>query len=99
MADHQIQDLPFASNHQDAPMVLSHMVARRWEKNAKLKRRLSAGYRQELTLQNGIVVPAMTLPFDGDRVGELFKFTTQGLLFHHFGIVLDRQEHGVWASC
>lgn len=90
--------LPFARNHQDAPMVLSQMVERRLEKNAKLKRRLSAGHRQELTLQNGILVPAMTLPFDGDRVGELFKFITQGVLFHHFGVVLDRQEHGVWAG-
>ncbi|MDA9426239.1 hypothetical protein [Bradyrhizobium sp. CCBAU 53380] len=90
--------LPFASNHQDAMAVLSQMVERRLEKNAKLKRHLAAGHQQELTLQNGIFVPAMTLPFDGDRVGELFKFITQGLLYHHFKVILDRQKHGVWAG-
>lgn len=54
--------------------------------------------RFTLTLQNGILLPAMTLPLHGDRVGELFKFITQGLLYHHFGVVLDRQKHGVWAG-
>lgn len=90
--------LPFASNHQDAHVMLSQMVEPRLNRNAKLKRQLSAGHRQELTLQNGILVPAMTLPFDGDRVGELFKFITQGLLYHHFGVMLDRQKHSVWAG-
>ncbi|MCP3468184.1 hypothetical protein [Bradyrhizobium sp. CCGUVB23] len=90
--------LPFASNHLDATAMLSQMVERRLNKNAKLKGRLSAGHRQELTLQNGILVSAMTLPFDGERVGELFKFITQGLLFHHWGVVLDRQRHGIWAG-
>ena len=68
------------------------MVARRLEKNARLKSRLVTEHREELTLRNGIFVPAMTLPFDGDRVGGLFKFITQGLLYHHFGVTLDR--HG-----
>ena len=81
--------LPFASNHQDAPL-----VQRRLDKNAKLKRQLAAGHQQELTLQNGLFLPAMTLPFDGDRVGELFKFITQGLLYHHFKVILDRQKTG-----
>ena len=90
--------LPFASNHQDALVVLSHMVEPRLNRNAKLKSQLTAGHRQELTLQNGILVPAMTLPFDSDRVGKLFKFITQGLLHHHFGVTLDRQKHGVWAG-
>jgi len=90
--------LPFASNHQDAPVVLSQMVERRLDKNAKLKSRLATGHRKELTLRNGLLLPAMTLPFDGDRVGELFKFITQGLLSHHFGVILDRRKHGVWAG-
>lgn len=90
--------LPFASSHQDALAVLSQMVERRLDKNAKLKSQLTAGHQQKLTLQNGILVPAMTLPFDGDRVGELFKFITQGLLYHHFKVILDRQKHGVWAG-
>ncbi|MDH2406024.1 hypothetical protein QCM77_39950 [Bradyrhizobium sp. SSUT18] len=90
--------LPFASNHQDALVVLSQMVEPRLNRNAKLKGQLTAGHREQLTLQNGILVPAMTLPFDGDRVGELFKFITQGLLYHHFGVILDRQTHGVWAG-
>jgi len=90
--------LPFASNHQDALLVLSQMAEPRLNRNAKLKGQLAAGHRQELTLQNGIFVPAMTLPFEGDRVGELFKFIVQGLLYRHFEVVLDRQKHGVWAG-
>ena len=78
--------LPFASNHQDALVVLSQMVEPRLNRNVKAKGSANhRGYRQELTLQNGILVPAMTLPFEGDRVGELFKFIIQGLLYHHFG--------------
>ncbi|WP_315770081.1 MULTISPECIES: hypothetical protein [unclassified Bradyrhizobium] len=90
--------LPFTSNHQDAAEVLSQMVERRLERNAKLKNHLAAGLRQELTLQNGILVPALALPFDSSRVEDLFKFITQGLLYHHFGVILDRQKHGVWAG-
>src|SRR5262249_31456272 len=48
--------LPFASHHQDAAAVLSQMVERRLERNAKLKSRLAAGHRQELMLQNGILL-------------------------------------------
>jgi hypothetical protein len=42
--------------------------------------------------------PAMTIPFESDRAAELFKFITQGLLYHHFDVLLDRQKHGVWAG-
>jgi len=42
--------------------------------------------------------PAMTIPFDSDRAAELFKFITQGLLYHHFDVLLDRQKYGVWAG-
>lgn len=90
--------LPFAGNHRDALGVLSTMVEPRLAKNAKLKAQLASEQRQELILQNGMLVPSMTLPFDATRVDELFKFITQGLLFHHFGAMLDRKKHGVWAG-
>ncbi|MBR0948303.1 MULTISPECIES: hypothetical protein [Bradyrhizobium] len=74
------------------------MVEPRLAKNAKLKAQLASEQRQELILKNGMLVPSMTLPFDATRVDELFKFITQGLLFHHFGAILDRKKHGVWAG-
>src|SRR6202035_1431730 len=64
----------------------------------KLQNALSAGHRQEPINQNGAMVPAMTIPFDSDRAAELFKFITQGLLYYHFGVMLDRRKHGVWAG-
>jgi hypothetical protein len=90
--------LPFGGMHQDALVALDQMVPPRLKKNAKLKNALSAGHRQEPINQNGAMVPAMTIPFDSDRAAELFKFITQGLLYYHFGIMLDRQKHGVWAG-
>ncbi len=90
--------LPFGGLHQDALVTLEKMVPPRLEKNAKLKNALSAGHRQETIDQNGAMSPAMTIPFDSDRAAELFKFITQGLLYHHFDVLLDRQKHGVWAG-
>jgi hypothetical protein len=90
--------LPFGGTHPDALVALGEMVPPRLERNAKLKDALSAGHRQESMMQNGIIVPAMTLPFDSERAADLFRFITQGLLYHHFRVTLDRKKHGVWAG-
>jgi hypothetical protein len=90
--------LPFGGKHEDAEEVLSEMVPPRLERNAKLKRALSGGHAQGWTKENGVLVPAMTVPFDSDRASELFRFITKGLLYHHWGVILDKRTHGVWAG-
>ncbi len=90
--------LPFGGTHEDAHEALSEMVPPRLEKNTKLKNILSGGLVEDWREENGVLVPAMTVPFDSDRASELFRFITKGLLYHHWGMVLDKQKHGVWAG-
>ncbi len=84
--------LPFGGTHEDAHEALSEMVPPRLEKNTKLKNILSGGLVEDWREENGVLVPAMTVPFDSDRASELFRFITKGLLYHHWGMVLDNAQ-------
>jgi hypothetical protein len=42
-------------------------------------------------------VPALTLPIDGDKIGQLFKFIVRGLVWHHWSVLLG-PDIGVWAG-
>lgn len=90
--------MPFAGRHGDANQNLSQMVPGRLAKNARLHRSLQDGMGQAWSQENGIIVPAMTLPLDSDRVGELFAYITKGLLWHHWKVILDPAKTGVWSG-
>jgi hypothetical protein len=89
--------LPFGGRHADAHINLVEMVPKRLGKNAKLHRRLAAGRRNVWSREaGGLYVRSLALPIDGDRLLELFRFITKGLLWYHWGVML-KPEHFVEA--
>lgn len=71
--------LPFGSVTADAHKYLEQFVAPRLEKNQRLARELSAGLDKQYALVNGQVLQtAMTIPFNSEKVLDLFKFIAQG---------------------
>jgi len=82
--------LPFGGRHADALSNLQELVPSRLAKNAKLHRELAYGRGITLTEdQPGLCVPTMTLPFDSDRLHQLFGFIAKGLLWHHWAVALQ----------
>ena len=82
--------LPFGGRHADALSNLQELVPGRLAKNAKLHRELAHGRGITLTEeQPGVRVPTMTLPFDSDRLHQLFGFIAKGLLWHHWAVALQ----------
>jgi hypothetical protein len=85
--------LPFGSMGANAPDFLQNMVAPRLEKNQRLKRELSAGINKKYALSNGQVLQtAMTIPFDSEKVLDLFKFIAQGFAFTHWGVLMPNAD-------
>lgn len=78
--------LPFAGRHGDA---IDNNVPKRLEKNQKLHRALSAGQSRVWSREpSGLLVNALTLPLDGERLEELVGLIVRGLIFHHWGVTL-----------
>ena len=89
------------SKHPDpalAGVPIFDSVAEAKAKNTPLHQSLRDGMGQAWSQENGIIVPAMTLPLDSDKVGELFAYITKGLLWHHWKVILDPGKAGVWAG-
>jgi hypothetical protein len=85
--------LPFGGQHADGLVHLTEMVPGRLARNQKLARGLSAGLSR--TLVPGRDSPAMTIPIDPDKVGELFALIAKGLLWHHWQVLLPPAAFGV----
>lgn len=79
--------LPFGSRTRDAKTTLLQDVTRRLDKNLKLFRLLSSGVEHKWIKRNGLLLPQMTIPFDGEKLDELFVYITKGLLMHHWGVI------------
>jgi hypothetical protein len=81
--------LPFGGRHSEALENLTTNVPKRLEKNQKLYRALSAGQSRIWSREpSGLLVNAMTLPLDGERLEELVGLIVRGLMFHHWGVAL-----------
>jgi hypothetical protein len=88
--------LPFGGQHADGLVHLTEMVPGRLARNQKLARGLSAGLSS--TIVPGRETPAMTIPIDPEKVGELFALTAKGLLWHHWQVLLSPNAFGVRAE-
>jgi hypothetical protein len=88
--------LPFGGQHADAAAHLSGMVPGRLARNRKLASGLSAGLSS--TMVPGKETPAMTIPIDPDKVGELFALIAKGLLWQHWQVLLPPDAFGVRAE-
>jgi hypothetical protein len=81
--------LLFGGRHADAAANLQSEGPRRLAQNQKLHRELARGRSRLWTKEpSGLLVNALTLPIDGERVERLIGFIVRGLMWHHWGIVL-----------
>ena len=81
--------LLFGGRHVDAVANLQNDGSRRLAKNQKLHRELAQGTARIWTREpSGLVVRALTVPIDGEKVEKLVGFIVRGLMWHHWKIVL-----------
>jgi hypothetical protein len=81
--------LPFGGRHAAAIDNLIANVPKRLEKNRKLHRALYTGQSRAWSREpSGLLLNAMTLPLDGERLEELIGLMARGLMFHHWGVAL-----------
>ena len=85
--------LPFAGQHADALTNLSDMVPPRLAKNKKLHKNLSRDASQVWTqTKSGLHAQSMALPFESERLVDLFGYIVRGLLFFHWGVRLTAEH-------
>ena len=80
--------LPLGGRHRHARDQIMEMVPDRMVKNHALQRQLSAGAQQVYEKQQGVLLPTMTLPFNGERLQGWFVMIVRGLIWHHFKLYL-----------
>lgn len=78
--------LPFGAQHAGASENLETLVPGRLEKNQRLRRELAANIGSAPCPGTGR--PSMTIPFDGEKLAQLFGFMARGLLWHEWGVML-----------
>jgi hypothetical protein len=72
--------LPFGGRHSEATTTLQTMVPTRLERNQKLHESLRTGYTGD------------KIPLEPGKIEALFVFITKGLLWHHFGVILTKED-------
>ncbi len=74
----------------DSSENLATMVPQRLAKNNKLFLALKKGMKSLAVSRNGGPwEPEMTLPFEGEKVIQLFEFVARGLAYWHWGVYLS----------
>jgi hypothetical protein len=76
--------LPFGGRHRDSEGHLAQLVPKRLERNQKLKRQLSSGIKKETPDENCSTEAVVTIPFDGAKYIEYWRYVDKGLVWHHF---------------
>jgi hypothetical protein len=89
--------LPFGARHASSGKTLQELVPRRLKKNRRLHRQLGEQQGRVWTKTDaGLIVQTMTLPVDAERLLDLFKWITKGLVWFHWHVRLT-DEHDVTA--
>ncbi|MGA2606629.1 MAG: HNH endonuclease [Terriglobia bacterium] len=81
--------LPFGGRHADASVNLASMVPKRLGKNVRLHRRLIAG--QQIVSapdKEGKFEETIAIPFEGEKLEQLFSMIVRGLVWHHWRVYL-----------
>jgi ribosomal protein L40E len=89
--------LPFGGRHTDAAANLKNTVPQRLAKNLALHRTLTAGMSRVWTREAGVYRRALTLPFEPEKLDELFAFIAKGLAWHQWGLLVT-PDTDVWAG-
>jgi hypothetical protein len=85
--------LPFGGRHPDALTNLSAMVEPRLAKNKKLHRRLSQNSSKVWArTESGLHALSTALPFEPERLVELFNYIVRGVLFYHWSVRLTTEH-------
>ena len=85
--------LPFGGSHGDAEETLNSLVPARLEKNLKLKKELNEGMKYVWSnTKTGIAMKNLTVPFDGIRYAELFKYIAKALSWYHWGSYIKKES-------
>ena len=82
--------LPFGSRLPHSEEYIGSKMERRLTQHPKLRRELGSGSSREWIVQNGVLVPAMTMPLDPDRIDPLVAMIVRGLFNYEFGFPLHR---------
>jgi hypothetical protein len=90
--------LPFGARHSSSDRNLQEMVPRRLANNRRLHRQLGERQGRIWTKSDsGLIVQTMTLPVDGEKLLELFKWIARGLIWYHWRVRVTDEEHDVTA--
>jgi hypothetical protein len=85
--------LPFGGRHADAVANLQNDGQRRLKGNEKLHRELARGRSRLSTKEpSGLLVNALTVPIDSEKVEKLIGLIARGLIWHHWKIVLGPES-------
>jgi hypothetical protein len=85
----------FGGRHADATESLSSMGPKRLRGNLKLTRELTAGIEYGPPLDSSDTA-SMTVPFDCDKLLELYEMIARGLAWHHWELLLPPETVNVY---
>lgn len=80
--------MPFGGRHPASSALLNEAVPKRLAKNQKLHRRLTHGFSDITTIENGAPVETFAVPFDGDKMIALFAMIARALTWHHWNAII-----------
>jgi hypothetical protein len=80
--------LPFGSEHPLAVATLTEKGRRRLDKNAALRKKLEAGLAPLLVEHEGLVLPSVSLPLEGEQFIRLWAYIVRGLVWHEWKYVV-----------
>jgi hypothetical protein len=95
--------LPFGGRHTHASENLALQVPKRLGKNTKLHRNLMAEQRiVSVSGTGGTTAETIAIPFDGEKLENLFSMITRGLVWYHWRVYLESsyrvQTHTITAD-
>jgi hypothetical protein len=84
-----MERLPFGGRHADSSANLSTMVPGRFVQNRRAHREIArSADHQWHRERSGLITRRMTIPIDGTKIEELFKYITKALMWHHWKVEL-----------
>ena len=85
----------FGARHADATESLATIAPRRLGGNLKLTRELAAGIEYAPPVDSSGHA-SMTVPFDSDKLRELYEMIARGLVWHHWELLLPPETVTVY---
>lgn len=84
--------LPFGGRHEDGYNNLVSQVPPRLKRNQSLHRKLSNGIGKIWHVENGVYRRSMIIPIDHDKIIDLFRYITKGLVWYHWKVLFRESD-------